>query len=241
MATLVALAVLMAWFFPGAPALLQHAWSAYLPGVLDLCPLDDRDLLARSFLLLPLAPALSLYYEWVDPRTEPEPRRVLTPTDLVPPPVQTPAQDTQETDRSSTTEQATPLGTEPPMPTNPATDAPSPASPPPNQTTDVPSPALPPTVDQETNASPSAVTQEPAPSPAKKRPRRKTTSSSSSEPTPVPVQQMTIDSVLVSERDQAPTLTETEQKTQQQTERSHTTPSTGDIKPEDIDWNTVVE
>ena len=58
------------WFFPDVVAVLQTLWHTYVPGELSLSPFDGHALLARSVLLLPLAPALSLFYEWIDPRTQ---------------------------------------------------------------------------------------------------------------------------------------------------------------------------
>lgn len=98
---IVALASLAAahfWFFPALVAILQGLWSGYLPGMLDLSPLNGHDLIARSLLLLPLAPALALYNEWIDPRTTLQPQPMPRPEDLVPPPVQTvaPPQEVQD-------------------------------------------------------------------------------------------------------------------------------------------------
>lgn len=72
------------WIFPDMIATLQAFWRAHLPGDLSLIPLFAPSLLARMLLLLPLAPALALYYEWVDPRTRVQQQRVLTARDLEP-------------------------------------------------------------------------------------------------------------------------------------------------------------
>ena len=112
---LVAILVLLAWlaavhflFFPALVAGVQNAWyTAHLPGILSLSPLDGHALGARSLLSLPLAPALSLYYERIDPRTQLHPQRVLTPADLAalthPQPVAPPA-----STHTTTQDQATP-------------------------------------------------------------------------------------------------------------------------------------
>ena len=112
---LVAILVLLAWVASAHMGVvwaliagLQTAWlTAHLPGILSLSPLDGHALGARSLLSLPLAPALSLYYERIDPRTQLHPQRVLTPADLAalthPQPVAPPA-----STQTATQDQATP-------------------------------------------------------------------------------------------------------------------------------------
>ena len=73
------------WFFPALVALAQGAWRAALPGELSLFPLARGALFARLLLFLPLAPALALLYERIDPRTSVQLRRILTPSDILPP------------------------------------------------------------------------------------------------------------------------------------------------------------
>jgi len=80
-----ALSSAQVWIFPQLTATLQHAWSAHLPGELSLSPFAGRSsIVARTLLLLPLAPALALYFEHVDPRTRVQQPRILTPRDLAP-------------------------------------------------------------------------------------------------------------------------------------------------------------
>ncbi|MHB8599223.1 MAG: hypothetical protein ACYDER_20730 [Ktedonobacteraceae bacterium] len=74
-----------AWLVPAFIATAQAFWRSHLPGDLSLSPLDLHALIARTLLLLPLAPALALCAEWLDPRTRVQPRRILTPADLVKP------------------------------------------------------------------------------------------------------------------------------------------------------------
>lgn len=73
------------WILPQLTAALQAFWSAHLPGDLSLSPLREPSLVAHTLLLLPLAPALALYFERVDPRTRVQHRRILTARDLVGP------------------------------------------------------------------------------------------------------------------------------------------------------------
>jgi hypothetical protein len=80
------------WVLPQLTATLQVFWHAHLGGDLSLSPTDLDGLVARAFLLLPLAPALALLYEWIDPRTQVRLQRILTPADLVEP---TPAPQTE--------------------------------------------------------------------------------------------------------------------------------------------------
>lgn len=80
------------WVLPQLTATLQAFWHAHLGGDLSLSPTDLDGLVARAFLLLPLAPALALLYEWIDPRTQVRLQRILTPADLVEP---TPAPQTE--------------------------------------------------------------------------------------------------------------------------------------------------
>lgn len=80
-----ALSSAQVWIFPGFTATLQNAWSAHLPGELSLSPLSGRfTLVARTFLLLPLAPALALYFEKIHPRTRVQQQRILIARDLEP-------------------------------------------------------------------------------------------------------------------------------------------------------------
>src|SRR6266699_4555593 len=73
------------WIFPQLTATLQNAWSAHLPGELSLSPFGGRfSIIARTLLLLPLAPALALYFEKVNPRTRVQQQRILTARDLAP-------------------------------------------------------------------------------------------------------------------------------------------------------------
>lgn len=71
--------------FPRLSAALQTFWYAHIGGDLSLSPTDLDGFVARTLLLLPLAPALALLYERIDPRTHVQPQRILTPTDLVEP------------------------------------------------------------------------------------------------------------------------------------------------------------
>ncbi len=73
------------WIIPALIGSLQATWVALLPGTLSLTPLDLHDMLARLVLLLPLAPGLTLLYEYIDPRTQTRPKRILTPADLIEP------------------------------------------------------------------------------------------------------------------------------------------------------------
>lgn len=77
------------WIIPDLTAALQAFWHAHLPGDLSLSPIDPYALPARSLLLLPLAPALALVYEWLDPRTRVQHQPILTPADLVEPKTET--------------------------------------------------------------------------------------------------------------------------------------------------------
>lgn len=72
------------WMFPQLTATLQAFWHTHLPGELSLTPLLEPSLAARTLLLLPLAPALALYFERVDPRTRVQQQRILTARDLAP-------------------------------------------------------------------------------------------------------------------------------------------------------------
>lgn len=84
--TIITLAAMQIWIFPQVIEIAQTYWSLlHLPGDLSLSPLDGHALFARCLLLLPLAPALAHYYEWIDPRTRIEARRVLTQADLTAP------------------------------------------------------------------------------------------------------------------------------------------------------------
>jgi len=80
-----ALSSAQVWIFPQLTATLQNAWSAHLPGELSLSPFSGRfSIIARTLLLLPLAPALALYFEKVNPRTRVQQQRILTARDLAP-------------------------------------------------------------------------------------------------------------------------------------------------------------
>ena len=78
------------WIVPPIVSSVQSAWQAHLPGDLSLSPLDLHALVARLVLLLPLAPGLALLYEYIDPRTRTQPRRILRQADLVAPPIAPP-------------------------------------------------------------------------------------------------------------------------------------------------------
>lgn len=91
LAACVALDAAHGWIVPQFLAAAQAFWHAHLPGDLSLSPLDTEALMARTLLLLPLAPALALVYEYVDPRTPMHPQRVLTPADLAEPTTPAPA------------------------------------------------------------------------------------------------------------------------------------------------------
>lgn len=82
---IVALGTAHIWIIPRLLIAAQAFWKAHLLGDLSLSPLDLDALLARTLLLLPLAPLLALCYEWLDPRTCMQPRRILTPADLTEP------------------------------------------------------------------------------------------------------------------------------------------------------------
>ena len=120
-AWIVAILLFIAWlaavhflFFPILVAGLQNAWhSAHLPDdlSLSLTPMNRYALVTRILLFLPLAPALSLYYERIDSRTPMHLQRILTAADLatprpsppVAPPASTP---TPAHDAASTPDQA---------------------------------------------------------------------------------------------------------------------------------------
>ena len=89
--TLIVIVVLLAvthiWIIPQLIAAAQTVWQQILPGTLSLSIFDSSDLLARSLLLLPLAPALAFLYERIDTRTYVRLKRVLTPADLEPKPI----------------------------------------------------------------------------------------------------------------------------------------------------------
>jgi hypothetical protein len=69
------------WLFPALTDMLQAWWHAHLIGDLSLWPINRDSLFARTLLLLPLAPALALVNEWIDPRTTVQPQRILLSTD----------------------------------------------------------------------------------------------------------------------------------------------------------------
>ena len=116
-AWLIATLLFIAWlaavhflFFPALVMGVQNAWhAAHLPDTLSLAltPLNRYALVTRILLSLPLAPALSLYYERIDPRTQMQPQRVLTPADLAaltqPPQVTPPASPHTATQDQTTT------------------------------------------------------------------------------------------------------------------------------------------
>lgn len=113
------------WIFPGLIAALQMLWHmAHLPGVLSLSPLDSFSLVARSLLLLPLAPVLALYYERIDPRTRVSLHRVLTPTDQAPhPPTASPPAHPPKREATGQMSPSSPSGEHepPPSPKRPKT------------------------------------------------------------------------------------------------------------------------
>ncbi len=136
----VAILLLIAWlaavhvlFFPALVAFLQNAWhTAHLPDdlSLSLTPMNRYALVTRILLFLPLAPALSLYYERIDPRTPMQPQRVLTTADLATPPSSLPGAPPASTttttqNAASTPDQATTQTSVPPtaaaQPTRPKT------------------------------------------------------------------------------------------------------------------------
>ncbi len=78
------------WVLPQLTAALQAFWHAHLGGDLSLSPTDLDGFVARTLLLLPLAPALALLYERIDPRTRVQLQRVLTPADLAEPAIASP-------------------------------------------------------------------------------------------------------------------------------------------------------
>lgn len=82
---LAALGATHVWIVPQLTEAAQAWWRTHLPGDLSLSPLDPHALPARTLLLLPLAPALTLLYEYLDPRTQVQPQRRLTAADLVEP------------------------------------------------------------------------------------------------------------------------------------------------------------
>lgn len=75
------------WLVPPIVSRMQNVWQTHLPGDLSLSPFDLHALAARLALLLPLAPGLALVYEYLDPRTRTQPRRILLQADLVPTPL----------------------------------------------------------------------------------------------------------------------------------------------------------
>ena len=130
------------WIFPQLTATLQNAWSAHLPGELSLSPLDGRfSIVARTLLLLPLAPALALYFEKVNPRTRVQQQRILTVRDLAP---KKPKQDATPTAQKAAPQEPTARAKPKPKPKPTAKAAPreeaaqhseSPPPPPPEQIT----------------------------------------------------------------------------------------------------------
>ncbi len=91
LAACVALGEAHVWIVPQLLAAAQAFWHAHLPGDLSLSPSDSDALIARTLLLLPLAPALALVYEYLDPRTPMHPQRILTSADLAEPTKPAPA------------------------------------------------------------------------------------------------------------------------------------------------------
>lgn len=115
------------WMFPQLIAGAQTIWQQILPGDLSLSLSDEHDLIARSLLLLPLAPTLALVYERIDSRTYVQLHRVLTPADLEPkppspnPPKQTPPSATAPADTPrKTPRKTTRTKKQKPRKTNPA-------------------------------------------------------------------------------------------------------------------------
>jgi len=140
------------WFFPTLVTAAQGYWHAHLPGELALLPLDEHTLIARMLLLAPLAPALALFYEYLDPRTRVHLKRVLTPTDLITPatkPAQPNAAPTQPP-ASPTTDTMPPLRKKKKRQRHPAAA----------QQMTIESALVPPTVEQDTSPPPT----QPAPS-----------------------------------------------------------------------------
>jgi len=70
------------WIIPNLIAPLQIFWSTHLPGELSLVPIFREDLLARCLLLLPLAPAVTTLYEYINPQANQRLHRVLQASDL---------------------------------------------------------------------------------------------------------------------------------------------------------------
>jgi hypothetical protein len=70
------------WIIPNLIAPLQIFWSTHLPGELSLVPIFPEDLLARCLLLLPLAPAVTTLYEYINPQANQRLHRVLQASDL---------------------------------------------------------------------------------------------------------------------------------------------------------------
>jgi pyruvate/2-oxoglutarate dehydrogenase complex dihydrolipoamide acyltransferase (E2) component len=95
-----ALSSAQVWIFPDLAAALQAFWRAHLVGELSLMPLFEPSLLARTLLLLPLAPLLALYYERIDPRTRVQQQRILTARDMQPKQPK-PKQDTPPTQKAA--------------------------------------------------------------------------------------------------------------------------------------------
>jgi hypothetical protein len=85
------------WVLPQITATLQVFWHAHLGGDLSFSPTDLDGLRARALLFLPLAPALALLYEWIDPRTQVLLQRILTPADVAEPTPAPQAEPAQET------------------------------------------------------------------------------------------------------------------------------------------------
>ena len=127
-AWLVAILLLIAWlaavhflFFPALVAVLQNAWhTAHLPDdlSLSLTPMNRYALVTRILLFLPLAPALSLYYERVDSRTPMHLQRVLTTADLASPPPSPPVAPPASTTTTAHNDASTPDQATTPTQTN---------------------------------------------------------------------------------------------------------------------------
>ena len=188
-----ALSSAQVWILPLLSATLQAFWRAHLPGELSLMPLTEPSVLARTLLLLPLAPALALYFEYIDPRTRVQQQRILTARDLAP--------------------------------KNPRARQ---------------------------DASPSAqkaVPQEPAaraqPKPKAKQDAPREEAAQPKESPPPPPEQITIDSYLASDTDQAqarpaPPSRPPAQKRQEPAPKAET-PASTPAPPPQIDWNDVAE
>lgn len=176
------------WILPQLTAALQHAWSAHLPGELSLSPFAPSSV-ARTLLLLPLAPALALYFEYIDPRTRVQQQRILTARDLAP-------------KKPKVKQNAAPTAQE-------------------------------------------AAPQEPAPR-AKPKPKAKPgapreTAKQQSESPPPPPEQITIDSYLASDKDQAPARPAPPPRPAGKKQQAAQAETPAPAPSKQIDWNDVAE